>query len=234
MQEEWEAIEGFAGYEVSNCGKVRSYFKRGERGGTRWHISDMPQRILKPSCDPRGYLGVTLCANGEKYRKRIAALVALAFLGPCPAGQEICHSDGDKQNNCQENLRYDTRVGNLADIRGKVGQRKLAADDVIELRNLALRGVPDDDLAKAFNVGVATARNCRTGYTYKHIGGPMYKKSVTGKPRLTDAEVRVIRRMGVEHSLSRLAELFGVSISCISLILRGLRRQKAGGPISES
>lgn len=41
----------------------------------------------------------------------------LAFVGPCPDGMEVCHNDGNPENNRVENLRYGTRSDNMRDKR---------------------------------------------------------------------------------------------------------------------
>lgn len=42
-------------------------------------------------------------------------LVALAFIGPRPDGMDVCHNNGDGQDNRPGNLRYDTRTSNNRD-----------------------------------------------------------------------------------------------------------------------
>lgn len=112
MNEEWRPIDGQPGYEVSSFGRVRS-FKRRDKG--HWIIDGEPQRILKPSGNGRGYLGCILVTSGKQTRVSIHRAVALAFLGPCPEGMEVCHNDGDKQNNRVENLRYASHGVNMWD-----------------------------------------------------------------------------------------------------------------------
>lgn len=46
----------------------------------------------------------------------IHRLVAHVFIGKCPIGKEVLHSDGDPQNNYWTNLRYGTRKENMADF----------------------------------------------------------------------------------------------------------------------
>jgi hypothetical protein len=50
--------------------------------------------------------------------RRIHRLVLQAFVGPCPAGQECCHGDGDPSNNVLSNLRWGTRSDNRRDSVG--------------------------------------------------------------------------------------------------------------------
>lgn len=97
--EVWKTIPGFPDYQVSNTGFVKS-LKFGRN------------RILKPSTHDRRYAGVAL---NSKKRFRIHRLVMLAFVGPCPSGQEVCHKDGNPANNHLDNLRYGTHRENMYD-----------------------------------------------------------------------------------------------------------------------
>ena len=102
MDEEiWKTIPvpGFVYYEVSNLGRVRSY----RRGA---------DRMLKPGLTSVGYYSVAL---GRGNTKLVHRLVAEAFIGPCPVGQEVRHKDGSRTNNRADNLEYGTRSENIAD-----------------------------------------------------------------------------------------------------------------------
>jgi hypothetical protein len=50
--------------------------------------------------------------DGLRHDLYVHVLVAGAFLGPCPAGMEIDHSDSDKSNNTATNLAYMTHLDN--------------------------------------------------------------------------------------------------------------------------
>ena len=106
MTEVWKPIPGYKGYEVSNLGRVRSldrYLPDGRRRkGT----------VLRASIDTGGYPTVTL---GHRGQHRVHRIVMLAFCGPVPEGKEVCHLDGNRQNNAIPNLRYDTRLNNIKD-----------------------------------------------------------------------------------------------------------------------
>lgn len=108
MREEWRPISGYSGYEVSSLGRVRS-LARADAAGNR-----IKERILKPRLHTGGYLRVQLSA-GKSRDFFIHRLVLDAFEGPCPAGKEGCHNDGSRQNNAISNLRWGTRLQNMAD-----------------------------------------------------------------------------------------------------------------------
>lgn len=122
MTEEWRAVPGFEGqYEVSDHGRVRSLdrtedFQRIDyRSGkltdvSRRHIGAVlvPEKVKKS-----GYLRVQLGRGNKIY---VHTLVLTAFTGPCPDGFECLHGDGDRTNNCDFNLRWGTRIENVADM----------------------------------------------------------------------------------------------------------------------
>lgn len=101
MKEIWKPVPGYEGlYEVSDQGRVRS-FARSVSG-----------RLLKPGKASNGYF--TVCLGRGKSRT-LHSLVAEAFIGPKPIGQEVLHEDGTRTNNCVSNLRYGTRADNIRD-----------------------------------------------------------------------------------------------------------------------
>lgn len=133
--EAWSEIEGTE-YSVSDMGRVMSR----HRGG----------RILKPALS-KGYLIVTICANGIRKTQRIHTLVAEAFLGPKPTPlHEINHKNGAKIDNRVENLEWVTRSENeqhAYDVLGfkaaygeANGHAKVNVDAVLAIRDRCSRG----------------------------------------------------------------------------------------------
>lgn len=107
--ERWRDIPGYEGqYKVSDLGHVKSLSRRVKvQGGTR----SVQGCILKIVQRPDGY-----CVVGvEKGMVRLHRLVLLAFIGPCPKGQECRHLDGNRQNNRLNNLKWGTRSENAQD-----------------------------------------------------------------------------------------------------------------------
>jgi hypothetical protein len=117
-EEIWKDIPGYEGaYQVSTHGRVKSL----ER------IILLPsgrERKLKEkiighydTVDPH-YPTVCLHKNKNMKTYKIAKLVLLAFVGPCPPGMDSRHfPDRDHRNNHLINLQYGTRQENCADMK---------------------------------------------------------------------------------------------------------------------
>jgi hypothetical protein len=73
-------------------------------------------RVLSTRPNPgNGYLLVGLHHHRRQTTRTVHSLVAEAFIGPRPAGQQIRHLDGDPVNNHLGNLRYGTGAENARD-----------------------------------------------------------------------------------------------------------------------
>jgi hypothetical protein len=98
--EEWKTVAGWDGvYLISSEGRVISLRK------------SVP-KFLKPGISSNGYPTVCL---GRGNTRTIHSLVAGAFIGPCPSGQEVRHRDGCRTNPSKDNLSYGTRSDNIYD-----------------------------------------------------------------------------------------------------------------------
>lgn len=106
----WLPIPGYEGlYAVSNKGRVKSLARKtctGNRG--------VPEIIRKPNV-MKDYHCIALNKDGKKKVFRIHRLVLEAFGKPQPAeNYEVNHIDGNKANNCLENLEWCTPQENTA------------------------------------------------------------------------------------------------------------------------
>jgi hypothetical protein len=116
LAEEWRAIPGHDGYEVSDLGRVRSIDRHvtcppGKLGVQRRFYRG---KVLKLSPSGNGYLHVTL---GKKNHEGVDVhqLVLLAFVGPPPDGHEGDHRNRNRHNNELTNLRYRLSHDNRSD-----------------------------------------------------------------------------------------------------------------------
>lgn len=122
MREIWRNIEGFTGYQVSNTGRVRSFWRKKHYPtgyGTYRYLSDQPQ-IMSLSDDGNGYTKVMLYSHedGRRYCRKVHRLVAEAFLPHDPKidGDTVDHIESGpigKLNNRLTNLRWMSRSENI-------------------------------------------------------------------------------------------------------------------------
>ena len=155
-------IPGYEGlYEADDAGEI-------------WRVGAPRKRPLAPSLTA-GYHRVTLSKNAIHKLFLVHQLILLAFEGPCPAGQESRHMDGDNLNNRLKNLRYGTRQENADDRqrhgtvrRGEThGMAKLTEAQVREIK--ASRHEKVKDLAWRFEVSSMTIEAIRYGRLWRHI-----------------------------------------------------------------
>jgi hypothetical protein len=116
MSERWLPVPGYEGkYEVSDHGRVRSLAHTIVVVSKGVTYSKRVAARIRCLGYQRGYPHVTLGKHGVQITHKVHALVLLAFVGPRPKGLDCCHNDGDRTNNRLDNLRYDTRRGNMKD-----------------------------------------------------------------------------------------------------------------------
>ena len=155
MNEQWKPIPDFPGYEVSDQGRVRSYWKGTGRGGGMF-ISQEPQRLLKQFI-VFGYPKV----NIRQKQFFVHRLVLKSFIGSCPPGMEARHKDGIRTNVCLSNLQWGTRSDNYHDRHAhgtdnngaRNGKAKLTDEDIRDIRLTYASGAAyQKELAKEYGV----------------------------------------------------------------------------------
>lgn len=111
--ENWKDIEGFYGYQISDCGRVRSHNKvtfSKLHGARKW-----ADRIIKPHDKAKdGRLRVIIWKDGKAVTLLVHRIEAIAFLGkPQNESMTVNHKDGNPRNNDISNLEWVTRTENI-------------------------------------------------------------------------------------------------------------------------
>lgn len=158
----WRPIPGMRDYEVSSLGRVRSY----RAHGGKKRLRDPYLKTVRPN--GRGYLSVVLQVHpGRSQAYCVHALVAAAFLGARPEGQQVAHADGNRLNARLDNLRYATPLENAQDkhrhgttCRGESdGNSKLTEAQVGEIRERYRAGELQVRLAESFGISQSQISN---------------------------------------------------------------------------
>lgn len=174
---------GLGWFTVDQLGKVwRHYGRRGQRWGGAEVVKARrrPTRAERSKSCKGGYLRV-MFADGAK-RRRVAAhrIVWMMFHHrDIPAGLEINHKDGNKQNNAPSNLEMVTRSQNTRHavrvldkiIRPRATPgAKLTRQQVIEIRDLWNRkAMTQPELATHYGMSVISIQGIIYRRTWKHI-----------------------------------------------------------------
>ena len=167
--EEWRSLPGFAGYEVSNLGRVLS--RKGKA-----------PRILVQIRMPIGYLYVNM-RDGDGYAapRYVHRLVLLAFCGRPQPEQQCRHLDGSRTNNRLSNLRWGTSLENADDRRrhGRIvsnparGEDQynhiLSEGDVREIRDLLKTGLTQVAIGQRYGVKQPTVSAIKTGRIWEWL-----------------------------------------------------------------
>lgn len=141
-------------------------------------------KAVKHSDNGNGYSQVALSCDSAVTTHLVHRLVAEAFLGPCPAGHNVNHKDGDKKHNDVSNLEYVTysensrhafRTGlmtpeSLARPGSRNGSAKLAESDVVAIRARRKEtGDTYEAIGAAYGLSKGAVWRMCTGKNWRHV-----------------------------------------------------------------
>lgn len=177
MKEIWRRIPGYATYEVSNLGNVRSWRSRNGRGPAK------TPHLLKPTkFSGSEYFRVTLVDDdGVPKIRRLHQLVLETFVGPRPVGMEPLHGDGVAANNRLDNLRWGTPLENAADriahgkqLKGEQAPQSILTEEQVEIvKNTITAGKwkhgTGRQFAREFGVTDGAISSIKRNRTWSHV-----------------------------------------------------------------
>lgn len=147
-------IKGFEGlYKINQQGQILTFHKT--------------VKFLNPMLDKKGYLRVELRKNSKRKGYFVHRLVAETFIPPINNKPFVNHIDGNKQNNCVENLEWCSNLENqrhawktgLAKPRYNEKHPRCHIDKktVLEIRHLRndLK-ISVKEISEKFNIGRST------------------------------------------------------------------------------
>jgi hypothetical protein len=180
-RESWKDIADFPGYQVSDLGRVRSFWQqihpKGVKGGTI-SILGIDPHLLSVQPNTGGYLRVLLQRDGRCHKRFIHHLVLEAFVGQRKPGNVARH--GERGNECNEvsNLCWGTAVQNNREDkirdgtlpRGEVnGRAKLTEEKVRDVRRRLADGEKQECIARDLGVARATISSIAIGKSWRHL-----------------------------------------------------------------
>jgi hypothetical protein len=200
-------------YEVSNLGNVRNV---------------TTGKVLKGTKNYKGYLRVSF--KGKQYF--VHKLVALAFIPNPDNREQVNHKKGkEKDNNRLDNLEWATRSENmihaydtgLEDIkRGEdTNNAKLTDRDVTKIKEMFVARIPQKDIAKRFNIDIATISAIKTGRTWTHVNVEGFTPFQKRYSKYSDEQKAEIRKLySVGQTKMEISEKLSIPFSTVLMILR--------------
>lgn len=179
MTEIWKSLNGIVDngeyYEISSHGNIRSIDRIDNNGKKR------KGKLIKSWKQRDGYFLIGLSNNGKRKIYLVHRLVGFAFVKNLENKNEINHIDGNKSNNCSDNLEWNTRNENVKhaykkqlikkkDIGSNHYLSKLNENKVLKIRSLYKTGkYSQSELGKMFNVRQDTISDVIRRKTWKHV-----------------------------------------------------------------
>mgnify|MGYP002778064998 CR=1 FL=1 len=132
-RERWVTVAGFPAYEVSNLGRVRSWWRRG--AADQYQRQGEP-KVLTPTPEPSGLLYLMLYAEDGVYtRTAVARLVLSNHKAPPADGEIVGYKDGNPSNVAVTNLCWTTRAA-AAKANPRPAEKRLTAKVVKGIRKV--------------------------------------------------------------------------------------------------
>ena len=138
--------------------------------------SEKSNKFLSFQKDRDGYLKVTLVSIDGRHRYSVHRLVMENF---CPREDmdklQVNHKDGNKENNCLDNLEWTTCKENIhhaidSNLRAKVnGSAKLTEDQVIEIYQKILDGATNVQLGEEYGLHPDSIGRIRNKKMWKKV-----------------------------------------------------------------
>jgi hypothetical protein len=241
LPEEWRDVVGYEGYyKVSSHGRVK--------GLKRVIITSLntkaliPERVLTPCEDGKGYYQLTLSKNGKNQNARVHTLVAKAFLPPCPGVHgcgcdeyTIDHINEVKTDNNASNLQWLLSKDNI--LKGNRPEKKISAkgesvessvlteQDILKIRKDYR---PIDAIAIEYSVSSYCIYAIIYKETWKHLPYPDLEKQIlfrkrrrakghqNGNAKLTEKDIVAIRNDSRSNTI--IANDYKITKSTVSKI----------------
>lgn len=183
MEEIWKDIKGYEGiYQASNLGRIKALARTWYSGKSGYTKKSKPEQIMKYRLSKNtNYCLLKLVKAGREKHLYVHRLVAETFIPNPDNLPEVNHKDGNKENNCVDNLEWVTSKENinhadkngLRNISGSNNwQAKFSEQDIEFIRN---NYKPRDKefgrkaLAEKFRCNISVISNIIANKTYKNI-----------------------------------------------------------------
>ena len=156
--EEWKDIAGYEGkYQVSNLGRVKSFYK------------NKYGKIRKLKTDKYGYKRINLSKDGKGKTYLVHRLVAEVFIPNPNNYPEVNHIDEDKTNNCIDNLEWcDSKYNNNYGTKSEKARKQMKGKEYPKSKKVKCITTGEifestRDIERKYNIPHSSISNCCKG-----------------------------------------------------------------------
>jgi len=191
----------FPGYAITDHGEVWCCRAQGcrdlSRFSSRWRLTAI--RI-----GDNGYHVADLRKNGRWFKKCVARLMLMSFVGPSDKKMHTRHLDGNCLNDVLSNLKWGTAKENANDkkmhgtdaVGTRHGNAVLTEEIVMEARRLRHAGERVVDIASKLGVNSATIGSAINGKWWSHLPNAFvseYSKICRERARLRQSRIAALQ-----------------------------------------
>lgn len=205
----WKPVVGHEEfYEVSDSGVVRS-LPRKLYGRVTGKVTIREARVKELQVHRCGYLKVWLKGVGKRKMYFVHRLVASAFIENEENRPQVNHKDGNKKNNCVENLEWATAKENIQHAYREglnsngsgadANNAKLTEHQVKQIVALSNSGQTIRSIACEIGCLQSTVQHIVSGSQWSSLTGIQYQRDESKRERLTPDKVKDIVRLRDEN-----------------------------------
>lgn len=196
-------------------------------------------RFLIPVVQNNGYCHVTLSQDGRRNNFSVHRLIAKSFIPNTECKQTVNHKDGNKQNNCVDNLEWHTQqeqIHHALAIGLMNGTRNPDRSISDETAHTICKYISDSwrnkDIASVLGVDAGLVARIRYGTDYNDISCEYdFKNILPSRRKLNiDKLIRICEMLQEGKSYKDIRSEVGVSTATIS----NIKRRKNGIHISQN
>jgi len=178
IQRTWKQLKDYEGiYDISNLGEIKRLYREWHSGRNGSQFKTLEEGLVKSRIDSNGYELVNLSKDGVKFFTKVHRLVANNFIENPNNYPVINHKDGNKTNNCVDNLEWTTYKNNTQHaIENNLVNLQIKSNNIVNytlVKEMKLYYLQNNctkkEVSKFFNVEYTTTVSILNNKIWKNV-----------------------------------------------------------------